>query len=480
MVQKKVSRREFLKTAGIAGASLAAAGLAGCAAPTPMVVKETVIVAGTPQVVEKVVTAPSPTTAPTVVPTVAKPAKTAALKLQLISHFVAGYDDWIKKFAMDWGQANGVTVTVDFVNNQDLQARGAAEVSAQKGHDIVQWDQAVSSPFLWKNHTVNLTDLVKEIEAKSGKFSNVAQQAGFDGATGTWFSFPIFYMAFPPLYRKDLWDQVGGFPDTWEKVLEGGRKLKEMGNPLGMPITHGSDANVNWRGVIWSYGGSVQDKDGKVVINSPEVLEAVKFSRALYKEAMTDEVMAWADDMGNNRFLMSGKGSMVFNPISAYISILGSNKELADKIFIAKPPLGPKARLMGVTPHSWTLWKFAENQVNAIEFIKYFAANFKSSFEKSGGYNMPMNPGWVPTPMPILSNDPKSTPTDKLAVVQTAAEWSVGFEYPGANSPAMGEVISTFVVPDMIAQAATDKMTPEDAVKWADTQVQRIVKKWQS
>jgi len=91
-----------------------------------------------------------------------------------------------------------------------------------------------------------------------------------------------------------------------------------------------------------------------------------------------------------------------------------------------------------------------------------------------------MNPGWVPTPMPILSNDPKSTPTDKLAVVQTAAEWSVGFEYPGANSPAMGEVISTFVVPDMVAQAATDKMTPEDAVKWAETQVNRIVKKWQS
>jgi len=89
---------------------------------------------------------------------------------------------------------------------------------------------------------------------------------------------------------------------------------------------------------------------------------------------------------------------------------------------------------MGVTPHSWTLWKFAENQVNAMEFMKYFADNFKSSFEKSGGYNMPMNPGWVPAPMPILSNDPTNAPADKLAVVQTASEWSVGFEYPGPNS----------------------------------------------
>ena len=117
MAQKTITRREFLKTAGIAGAGLAVAGLAGCAAPTPAVVKEvvkeTVVVAGTPQVVEKVVekvvTAPPPTTAPTAAPTaVPKPVKTAALKLQLISHFVAGYDDWIKQFATDWGKANGV------------------------------------------------------------------------------------------------------------------------------------------------------------------------------------------------------------------------------------------------------------------------------------------------------------------------------------------------------------------------------------
>ncbi|MCX7840070.1 MAG: hypothetical protein N2559_11535, partial [Anaerolineae bacterium] len=76
--------------------------------------------------------------------------------------------------------------------------------------------------------------------------------------------------------------------------------------------------------------------------------------------------------------------------------------------------------------------------------------------------------------------DPANNPPDKLAIVQTAPEWSVGFEYPGPNSPAMGEVIATFVIPDMIAQAATDKMTPEDAVKWATEQVNRIVRKWSS
>ncbi len=472
MFQKRLSRREFLKTAGMAGVGLVASGLAGCA-PTAT---PTAVPTNTPKPAPTAVPTAAPTPAPTAVP---GPAKTDALKLQLISHFVAGYDDWIKQFAMDWGQANDVTVAVDFIANVDLAARGAAEVAAQKGHDIVQWDQAVSSPFLWKNHAVDLTDLIAEIEAEYGEFSTVGKQAGFDAATGTWFSLPIFYMAFAGLYRKDLWDEIGMEPDTWDDVLEGGRALKAMGNPIGIPISHGSDANVQWRGLIWSFGGSIQDEEQNVVINSPEVLEAVKFAKALFKETMTDEVLAW-DDMANNRFLASGKGSLIFNPISAYRSIQKSDPALADKIFVAKPPQGPEARLMGVTQHSWTIWKFAENQVNAMEFMRHFVANYTAVFETSTGYNMPMNPGWVPEPMPILSNDPTSNPPDKLAVLQTAPEWCAGFEYPGPNSPAMGEVIQTYIIPDMVAQAATDQLTPEEAVAWAEEQIMRIVKKWQA
>jgi multiple sugar transport system substrate-binding protein len=44
----------------------------------------------------------------------------------------------------------------------------------------------------------------------------------------------------------------------------------------------------------------------------------------------------------------------------------------------------------------------------------------------------------------------------------------------------MGEVIQTYIIPDMIAQAATDQLTPEEAVAWAEEQVNRISKKWQA
>lgn len=37
---------------------------------------------------------------------------------------------------------------------------------------------------------------------------------------------------------------------------------------------------------MYSFGGSIQDEVGNVVLNSKQSLEAVKFVKALYKEAM--------------------------------------------------------------------------------------------------------------------------------------------------------------------------------------------------
>ena len=56
---KSISRREFLRLAGIGGAGMLAAACGATPAPQQVVetvvVKETVVVEGTPQVVEKVV-----------------------------------------------------------------------------------------------------------------------------------------------------------------------------------------------------------------------------------------------------------------------------------------------------------------------------------------------------------------------------------------------------------------------------------------
>ena len=251
-------------------------------------------------------------------------------------------------------------------------------------------------------------DLVESVEKKYGKVSTIGRQIGYNQDDKTWSAFPDFYINFPAMYRKSMWDEIGMKPDTWDNVRIGGAKLKAKGHPVGISLGHSNDPNTTWRGLLWSFGGAVQDEAGKkVVLNSKETVEAVKFVAALYKEAMTSEVLSW-NDSSNNRYLVSGVGSMIVNPISAYRTFQKLNKKGADDTFVMKPPKGPVRQIMGGASEFYGIWKFAKNKEAAIEFLKYYADHWPEAFKASEGYNNPCFANLVPKPMPILSNDPTS------------------------------------------------------------------------
>ena len=398
------------------------------------------------------------------------------LKIVLWSHFVPAYDKWYDQFVKDWGAKNGVDARVDHIPHLELAARLAAEISAGAGHDLVGLNGI--GPHIYRDNVVDMAPLVKEAEQKYGKVGRIGQHLAYDTETHKWPAFPDFYISFPGLYRKDLWDEIGMTPDTWDDLRKGGAKLKAKGHPVGIGLAHHQDANTSWRSLLWSYGGALQDKDGKqVTIRSKNTLEAIKVATALYKEAMTSEVLSW-DDASNNRYLQSGRASYIHNPISAYRTTQKTNPKVADNVFLWKTPAGPVRRLCAGQPNSYIVWKFSRNQEAAKEFLRYFAAHYKEAFTASEGYNHPMIPGLVPAPMPFFSNDPSSHPNDKLKVLETAIEWNDIYGYPGPDTPPVDEVANNFIIPDMMANAATGKMTPEEAMKWADKEISSTFAKW--
>ena len=59
------------------------------------------------------------------------------LKIIQWVHFVPAFDKWFnEKYIKEWGEKNNTEVTVDNIGVAGLSARAAAEVSAQKGHDL--------------------------------------------------------------------------------------------------------------------------------------------------------------------------------------------------------------------------------------------------------------------------------------------------------------------------------------------------------
>jgi multiple sugar transport system substrate-binding protein len=275
-----------------------------------------------------------------------------------------------------------------------------------------------------------------------------------------------------------MWDEIGMKPDTWDDVRIGGAKLKAKGHPVGISLGHSNDPSTTWRGLLWSYGASEQDEAGKrIVLDSKEAVEATKFVAALYKEAMPPDVLSW-NDASNNQYIDSGVGSYIINPISAYRTAQTLNKKLADDIFVSEPPKGPVKRIMAAASEFYGIWKFAKNKETAIEFLKYYADNWPEAFKASSGYNNPCFANLVPKPMPILSNDPTSTPHDKLAILQDSDKWSAIPGYPGPATPAMDEIYYAFIINDMMAKTATGQSSAEDAVKAAAQQCEIIMKKW--
>jgi multiple sugar transport system substrate-binding protein len=404
-------------------------------------------------------------------------AETKTLTIIQWSHFVPAFDTWFDKFAHDWGSKNGVNVTVDHIPHQDIPARAAAEVAAKAGHDLFMWNGA-GGPHLYRKFLVDMTKFVDYVENKYGKVSVIGTQIGYNEDDKSWSAFPDYYINNPGMYRKSLWDEIGMKPETWDDLRVGGAKLKAKGHPIGLSLARSIDPSLAWRGILWSYGASVQDESGKhVVLDGKNAVEAVKVVAAIYKEAMTPEVLSW-DDASNNKYIDSGVGSYIINPISAYRTAQQINPKLADDIFFWKSPKGPVRRLIGGAPNSYGIWKFAKNPETATDFLKYYADNWVEAFKASTGYNMPLYKNIVPKPMPILGDDPTSHPHDKLAVTESSDEWTAVAGWPGPAWAATDEVFNDWIINDMMTKAATGAMTPGDAVKWATHETELIFKRW--
>jgi multiple sugar transport system substrate-binding protein len=279
----------------------------------------------------------------------------------------------------------------------------------------------------------------------------------------------------------DLWSKVGfpNGPDSWDDLRAGGKKIKEQfGNPVGLGLSQELDTNMAVRALLWSFGGSEQDAAGNVTINSKATIEAVKYMKALYKEAETAEVFTW-DPSSNNRGILAGKLSFVQNAISVTRTAEKDNPEMSRAIQLRPALKGPARRLASEhVMDCYVIWNFAENKEGAKKFLADYIDNFETGFQASEFYNFPCFPKTVPDIKAKIANDPKGQPNDKYKVLEGALDWSTNVGYPGYATAAVDEVFNTFVLPTMFAKAAQDVMSPEDSVRAAEKEIRRIFDKW--
>ncbi|MCH7998570.1 MAG: extracellular solute-binding protein [Chloroflexi bacterium] len=440
--------------------------------------------------------AETPEVAPTVVevPVEEFPPGTE-LKLLQWSHFVPQYDKWFDPFAEEWGDDVGVDVTVDHINLADLFPTLTAALAAGEGPTMIELIIAAS---LFVEGVQDLTDVNEEAQRLFGPQIDTCTANSYLPTTDTWFAFCHGWVPDPGDYNKALWSQVG-FPDgpsTWDDLLVGGARIRdELNVPIGLGLSPEIDSEMAARAIIWSYGGSVQDENECVTINSPEVIEAVEYMAELFDKTMTDEVFAW-NAASNNQGLIAGELSYILNSISAYRSLQKIDPAASDDIFFVPALTGPRGD-QHASAHVWQIYVIP-NYVTGAEleaakaFLLHLTANYNQATFNSELYNFPAFKSTVPQLYETfestqfgeqpswLDRDPfGSRPNDKLKeALSTAEDWVTYLGFPGPSSPAASRVYADRVISNMMAQVALGDKTAEEAVAEAEATIEEIFDEW--
>ena len=405
------------------------------------------------------------------------PALAQTIRLHLLHRvdFIPQGEAELKRQLADYGRQMKMDVVLETINENDLQTRITSAIQSGAGPDIVQ--MLHNWPHLYAGGLVDMTDLCDWKQRDQGKFYPQSEAATREGSR--WLGLP--HCVTPALinYRKSWFAEAGATapPKNLDEYRKLGAVLKKKGKPFGQTLGHTVNDAPGWSyPLTWTFGGAETDKTGrKVVLNSKNTIEAVKWMTAFWKEACDEGGLAW-DDTTNNRAFHAGEIAATLNGGSIYV-LARRRTDIKDEkgqslwpdIGHFRYPDGPH----GPTPtyhvtYASTIMKHSKNVEAAKELLKWVHSKeqFGKWFELEGGYATGANPVWEGHKM--------WTEVDEaMRPFKTAAQGARALGYAGLPSAKATLVYTKYIITDMYAKAVQG-LAPEDAVRWAEGELRKI------
>jgi ABC-type glycerol-3-phosphate transport system substrate-binding protein len=326
------------------------------------------------------------------------------LSIGFWDHWVPGANKASTDLVNEWAAKENVEVSIDYIPSQGnkLLLTTQAEAQAKSGHDII-----ALSTWLPHAHAENIepvNDIVEPLLKQNGDVNGTVKYLGV--ADGKWLGVPacVGSQIKGPCSRIDLMKKHAGidvqamYPageapkaDAWttDAFLKAAEACHKGGNPFGIGLGETSD-NVDTVGAFFlAFGAEVVDAKGNVVVKNDNVRQVLEY----YKKLMAflpPDAPAW-DDASNNKWLVSGRGSLIMNPPSAWAVAKRDAPQVAEQCWTHGFPVGPKGRFAPFLPYYWSIWKFAKNKEAAKRLLVHLSQ--PDAIEKmvtaSGGYDLP-------------------------------------------------------------------------------------------
>jgi multiple sugar transport system substrate-binding protein len=215
------------------------------------------------------------------------------------------------------------------------------------------------------------------------------------------------------------------------------------------------------------------DENQKVVINSKQTIEALKYGKALF-ETFIPGTQSWLDP-SNNQALISGQIAATQNGVSLYYSIKNATDPkiaaMTPDLDHARMPIGPAGTATEVAlAINSMVFKHTKHPNAAKAYIAFMmeAAQYDKWLTGTYGY-------WAQPLKAYAESDVWKTDPKILAYRDTMKN-SLWYAFKGPINEASAAVVADYVMVDMAASVATGAATPEDAAAEAERRAKRYYK----
>jgi ABC-type glycerol-3-phosphate transport system substrate-binding protein len=409
------------------------------------------------------------------------------LTLGLWDHWVKATNPVLQQIAEEWGKKNNVEVKIDFITSigNKMILTQAAEAQARSGHDIISFDQ-------WNTHQyadklISVDDTMAALIKKHGPVHKAVEVIGkvdgsWKGIPMAWGTAPLPCVARISMLKQFANEDVtewypakdvktpGAAAWTYDKQLKLAEICHKAGHYFGLGCgSNSTDANQTWGATFGAFGAHLVDAKGNITVDTDPVREVLDYVKRMVA-FLPRETISY-DDASNNRAVVAGDASLIWNPPSVWAVAIRDKPEIGRDLWTIPNPKGKVGRLIPHRPYVWGIWQWSKNASAAKDLMVYLSQReiVQKLSVPAVGYDIPPFMSMADLPIWAEAEPPKGTIYNYPVRPHHESEYYiVASEAPPEIAV---QIWGRYLIPSMVARTVQGG-SAKDVMDWAKTELE--------
>lgn len=283
-------------------------------------------------------------------------------------------------------QNPGVKISVETIPWNEYWMKLQASATGGNMPDVVVMHPDEVTKYVEGNMLMDLTDMyAKSSITGVDKFPESA--IGSFYIDGKYYGIPKDIGTMALCYNKDLFDAAGvAYPTsdwTWDDMMAAAEKITDTSKDIYGIAAPNNGQNFYWN-LMWQNGGDFFNEDGSSAMDSPEVIDALKYAVSFIEKGYSPTAADFAN-LTADEYFQAGKVGMVFAGswmLPQYLDTEGLNFDVAEL------PTGKEKGALS-SSMAFSVSASTKNPEAAVAFAEYLGSEEGQKLQATTGVAIP-------------------------------------------------------------------------------------------